>query len=183
VKLTKKPLLITGMKHCGKTTVGKLAADALTAGFVDIDSLIEELYRDKNGVDLTCREIYRKGSQIFQAFEMEAAEKLLTFPHHLVAAAGGGLCENEQAAAILKNRFLWIYLSEEANILYKRIISRGIPAFLPVDDAYNGFLKIYKKRSSIYENSADIKISARGRGADVLNSELIELLRENGYAG
>ena len=56
----------------------------------------------------------------------------------------------------------YLGLFEEADVLYKRIIRGGIPAFLSETDPYRNFLRLYETRTAIYDNIADIKVFSAG---------------------
>mgnify|MGYP006307298121 FL=1 len=40
----KKHIILTGIKHSGKTSVGKLLAERLGRTFIDVDRVLERLY-------------------------------------------------------------------------------------------------------------------------------------------
>ena len=66
-----KSIVLMGIKHCGKSTQGKILAKKLELPFFDTDSLIEEM----NG--MTCRQIYsEKGEAAFKTAEYQACKKI-----------------------------------------------------------------------------------------------------------
>ncbi|MDC7127357.1 MAG: shikimate kinase [Spirochaetales bacterium] len=179
-----KPVLITGMKHCGKSSVGKQLSEIFNISFYDMDSLLEDIYQKENSKKLSSREIYKEGRDVFQNYEKISAEKLSLKSENsiLVSAAGGGLCDNEKAVKILKPSFLFIYIEEKADILFERIIAKGIPAFLSPENPYKDFLELYKKRTNIYNSLSDIKISACGKNIPELCVLTANKLVEEDYA-
>ena len=59
-------IVLCGIKHCGKTTVGKALAAALNVPFVDTDDLIVE----KDGGTRTVREIFKtEGEEYFRKMD------------------------------------------------------------------------------------------------------------------
>lgn len=184
--ILKKAVLLTGMKHCGKSSTARLIASHFTRPFIDIDDKAEELYFAATGERLSSREIYKRfGRNMFMTYELKASELVSRKADRgvLVAAAGGGICDNDRALEILKDNFIFIYIEEIAELLYERIIKKGVPAFLSDQNPYDDFLKLYSKRSTIYEKLCNIHISGGGRSTKAVADEIIERLMEDGYAG
>jgi shikimate kinase len=161
----KKHIVLTGIKHSGKTSVGKLLAAGLGRTFIDVDRVLERLY-DSQG-RFTCREIYRKhGREFFRSLETDAVKDITENRAHnslLVLAAGGGLIENTEALGPLKKVGIFIYLKEQPEVLFKRISRRGIPPFLDEDNPRESFYRLYDKRSKLLETNADIIFTVKGR--------------------
>lgn len=178
-------MLITGLKHSGKTSTGRLLAGKFGTSLIDTDDLLEEIYRVETGYNLSSRDIYRKGRDLFQNFEASAAEKaaLAAKEDNIVCSAGGGICENGRALEFLTETFTVVYISEIVEILYKRIIKNGIPAFLSEENPFEDFNLIYKTRDTKYDKICDIKIEAAGRSISEICLKIIEKLTEEGYAG
>lgn len=173
-------ILITGMKHSGKSTAGRIIARELSTNFTDLDDLIEEIYSDENGETLSCREIFQKGRTVFQDYEVKAARKLAGTHGIFTAAAGGGICDNQSACEKMKS-FTWIYIEETPDLLFKRISAEGIPPFLNTEEPYADFIKLYNRRTPIYDKLCNIKITAAGRMPAEICSEIIEKLTGAGY--
>ena len=168
------------MKHSGKSSLAALAAKALRTSFFDMDDLLKELYRSENGEDLSSRQIYRRGREIFMSWELKAARVLAGREGFFIAAAGGGICENDGACDVLKD-FTWVYIDEKAEVLFDRIKRGGIPPFLSAEDPYNDFLRLYRNRTSIYDKLCNIRVQADGRKPDQICAEIIDRLTEAGY--
>jgi shikimate kinase len=160
---------LTGIKHSGKSTLGSLLAAEIGCLFVDLDEQIENLFSAGEREKRPVREIYRRyGRRVFQDYEYRAAESIAsaweTNPGtSLVAAAGGGIIDNPDACKALKPPALIIYLEEEAELLYERIIRNGIPPFLSGEDPRRDFLALYERRSSAYRDYADLTLALEGR--------------------
>lgn len=177
-------IIIIGMKHSGKTTLGKrLAAECRTL-FHDLDDMIESLFAE-GGERKTCREIFTcLGKDGFAVLEAEAAGGLaqkLAEPVFSVAALGGGAAENRAALERLFGRGKFVYISEEASILYERIMQRGIPPFLNPDDPWGSFEELMKRRTDIYTHIADMTIPMCGAEQEEAFSIFKEKLEEAGY--
>ncbi|MFP4178565.1 MAG: shikimate kinase [Spirochaetaceae bacterium] len=150
-------LIITGLKHCGKSSLGMRLAQTLSLPFYDLDTLILE---DISGEGyLSVRELYRTaGRSKFQEHELAAAKKLAGIMENTaaVAALGGGTIENEKALGMLPSRAPLLYLHVEEEELFRRISASGIPPFLEGDRRPEElFADIYARRTVLYERAAD----------------------------
>ena len=97
VDCLKKSVLLTGMKHCGKSSTGKILAKVFDTEFTDIDDIAEVIYHADAGTALSSREIYRKGGkELFQQYELFASNRITADAQscNLIAAAGGGISYN-----------------------------------------------------------------------------------------
>ena len=177
-------IIIIGMKHSGKTTLGKRLAAECRVLFYDLDDMIESLYA-QDGERKTCREIFTGlGKDGFAALEAEAAGILaqkLAKPASSVAALGGGAAENRAALERLFGRGKFVYISEEASILYERIMQRGIPPFLDPNDPWGNFEELMKRRTGIYTHIADITIPMCGAEHEEAFRIFKDRLEEAGY--
>ncbi len=173
---------LAGIKHCGKSTLGKLLADKIGCPFIDFDEKIEELFSDREGEALGVREIYEQhGKNIFRDYERLAAESIVSDRRKnrkepLVAALGGGIIDNAEAWAVIKQAGLIIYIDEDPEILYERIIKNGIPPFLSSGNPRQDFLQLHKRRSSSYRKDADLTLSLEGRPIDGALNLLIKVV-------
>ena len=69
-------VLLIGMKHCGKTTVGRALAERTNRRFADVDDLIRQTHERETGEDLTVREIFRRnGEAFFEEIEARAVRR------------------------------------------------------------------------------------------------------------
>ena len=67
----KNAIILTGIKHCGKSTQGKLLAERLGCSFFDTDDIIFDI------TGKTPRQIYNEqGAQAFMQAETNACEFL-----------------------------------------------------------------------------------------------------------
>ena len=187
----KKParsIILCGIKHCGKSTLGKMLAAALDLDFYDTDDLIYE----QTGMD--ARAIYKsQGKDAFMAAELKACEylqELLSAPNEAsqakeaaaaksaVIATGGGICQNEPAIAILKKLGTIVYLEVPEITAAGRIVRearflpdgtiQNLPAYIanknPADqkEVRAIFHDFYMERTKKYRSLADITVQAQG---------------------
>jgi len=150
-----------GMKHCGKSSFGKLLAASLNYPFVDLDDLI--LAKARSRGFFSVRELYRTvGLKIFQEYETEA----LNIIHNAresrpsVLSLGGGYADNNtamQTAADIGHR---IYLRVPEQTLYRRIIRGGLPPFLEGEASPEElFHQLYLRRDGLYASYAALIVA------------------------
>ena len=168
------------MKHCGKSTIGRMLSERLGLPFSDLDDLAESFFFTETGERLSSREIFRKGRDVFQKYEYKASLGAVDSAKHgrIICAAGGGICENKRALDAVASAFITVYIAEEAEVLYSRIIRGGIPAFLSSSDPFEDFKRLFKTRTAIYDKIADIKVVSAGRTAEEIFEETAVLLEE-----
>lgn len=176
-------IILLGMKHSGKSTLGLRLASDLNIGFVDLDTLIERAYRAD--LAISCREIYRRhGKQHFQQLETEAARSLArllaTSPH--AAALGGGIADNQEALEALEGCGLACYLKDSEKRLFARIMQRGRPAFLSEHDPEGSFHSLFVSRTAVYESHADLIVEIDGLNQDQAYSHLLSRIMETLHA-
>ncbi len=139
-------LQLAGMKHTGKSSLGRLWADRHGWTFYDLDTLLEE------GTGKTSRQLYLdEGKEGFQRRETEAAVRVA---HQLekgrvVLAWGGGTAANQHAVAALRPWGVIVALSESVDVLYERIMKGGRPAFLSAENPREDFQWVYRERTAL----------------------------------
>ena len=170
------PFFFCGLKHCGKTTLGKLTAQTLSMRFIDADdmisTLISELPEFKKS---TIRKFYQKnGQKAFQEFEYKSMAAELE--HNIVLrdsskemytpyiyALGGGACDNDLLITYLKGTCGTIfYIKQDEQELLTRILKKGIPPFLNPENPEESFHNLFIARSEKYEILADHIIDISG---------------------
>lgn len=176
-------IYMMGMKHSGKTTVGRFAAKALSAAFIDLDDVILSIVgrEGKPGIFDSCRAVYKTfGGEYFRRTEALAARETAAGSQDgtIVCALGGGTIENTEARKHLEGTGLFVYLEESREVLYRRISAGGIPAFLDREDPYEDFIRLCEKREKHYAEAADITIRGLGRRAEEIAGEAVRRIRE-----
>jgi shikimate kinase len=169
-----------GMKHCGKSTLGRMLAERRSAAFYDLDELTAEIIGAEGGVSI--REFYRaRGEEAFRLCEAEAARKLAGLcerDRHIVAALGGGTIENEAAMERLSHAGMFVYLESPPEVLFRRIAAGGLPPFLPSERPYEAFLELYERRTALYRQRADLTVQLGELGPLEAIMELTRVIEE-----
>ena len=181
--MVEKSIVLTGMKHSGKSTLAGMLAWEMRVRNVDLDELVEKEYRGDGLV--SCREIYRQhGEAFFKNLEQRAAK---TLAHEmdrsfLIASLGGGTIENEPAWNTLAGLGTLVYLIVDVDVLFKRIMKGGVPAFLSPDHPYEGFAELYEQRSALMRANADITVELKDDSIEESFRKLLTKIKEYGYA-
>ena len=165
--------ILMGIKHCGKSTQGRLLSKNLNCLFYDTDDIIFELNKK------TPRQIFSScGEELFKNAEYEAcaflAKKIRAENKTAVIATGGGICNNGRALNELHQLGKFIFLKTEESIACERIIREAkiqtdgslvnLPAYIakkePKDlqQVKNIFHDFFEERVKIYSSIADITI-------------------------
>jgi len=168
-------ILLCGMKHCGKSTQGRLLARKLGARFIDLDLEVERMYfATTNGRRAGCREIYREhGEEYFRKLEAAAIAGLMEFPpENAVISLGGGTVSNPFLPKDWKTLGKVVYLKASPLVLYSRIEKRGLPPYLAqTDDPAAKFRRICEEREADFERAADLVFDLDMQASSADNSE------------
>ena len=184
----RKGIVLMGMKHCGKSTLGRALAETRGLPFVDLDELTEKEFDPARS--LSCREIAKvHGERLFRSLEERAAERLARMIAEsapegvgLVAALGGGTVESARAMDALAKVALLVYLEESAEVLYERVAARGLPSFLDPADPHGSFLAVFARRAPLFRERAHVVVHLMGMEIEQAFTELVQALAEAGYA-
>ncbi len=181
------PLYFFGLKHCGKTTLGRLTAQALSLGFFDADDILSDYLSSLAGyTSMTIREFYHlEGKNRFQELEyLSMTENLkdkiplsvtsLKKNINYLYALGGGVCDNTRLMRFLKQTSgTFFYIKQDEKILLNRILKRGVPPFLDSKNPEESFHELYIARSEIYTKQADYIIDISGNQSIEVSLQMI----------
>jgi shikimate kinase len=149
-------LFFCGIKHSGKTSLGRLVAKKMGYLSIDNDDLIL-----KDRPDLTSiRELYKsEGKEAFMTQEAASLEKYLVLsPEKTIISLGGGSCDNERLISLIKATGKVVYLKVAEDVLLKRILRGGVPPFLDPLNIEGSFSELYTHRDELYGKFSDIVI-------------------------
>lgn len=165
-----------GIKHSGKTTLGRLCAEALNLPFFDLDILIEEQYSKER--ILNFRELYLKlGETGFSELETRAV-KSISIRSNGILALGGGTIDNFDAMETVREADSLVFLDVKENILFKRIRKNGFPSFLEKSPE-KLFHKLFLRRRPLYKNIATMTIKITDENTEEILSILLKKIEEN----
>ena len=178
-------LVLIGMKHCGKSTVAAGVAERLGWRCIDTDQLLVDLHARRSGEQRTCREIFREiGAQAWESLEADAvAELAATLSNDARQAAialGGRTALNPACREHLPAMGTLVLLEVDADELYRRILTGGIPPFLNADDPRGSFDAMLAERLPVYRSLADVRVNCTDRTPDQCITAVLRALdRDN----
>jgi len=149
-------LFFCGIKHSGKTSLGRLFAQKTGYRCIDNDDLI---LKDRPAFS-SIRELYKnEGKEAFMAQEAASLEAFLSLsPQNTIISLGGGACDNSRLISLAKASGTMIYLKVAEDILLKRILRGGVPPFLDPLNVKGSFSELYRSRDALYGKFSDIVI-------------------------
>lgn len=183
-------IILMGIKHCGKSTQGRIISKKLSVPFFDTDDVIFEM------TGKTPRQIYTElGNEGFQEAEEKACSFLLekinsSAEKNAVVATGGGICGNKKALDVLKKIGAFVFLKTPERIASFRVLREisvaqdgtllNVPAFIAkknprsVADAKKIFHDFFIERECIYEQLADVVIDMSSSSKEANAAKIIE---------
>lgn len=147
-------VFLIGMMGAGKTTVGRLLAQQFGYGFLDTDSVIEQV------AGKTITSIFTdEGEEAFRQLESQVLSEV-SARTHLVVATGGG---------IVQRRFNWSYLhyglivwlDAPVEVLIERLQDDDTRPLLQGTEPAQALQRLLEERRSLYAE-ADLHVSING---------------------
>jgi shikimate kinase len=151
-------LALVGFMGTGKSSVGRIVADALQFEFVDTDAMIEA----QSG--RTISDIFaQKGEPVFRQLEQQVVENL-AFRQKLVISTGGGLVMNPNNLTSLRTHALVICLWASAETIWERVRTQTHRPLLQTPDPLGKIKQMLTERGPTYR-TADVLIHTGLRSA------------------
>lgn len=167
----KRHIVLIGLPGAGKTTVGRLVAEQLQTGFVDVDAAIVR----KMGMPVT--QIFGQfGEAKFREVEREITEGAIQGPP-CVISPGGGWAAQEGAIEAAKAGSFIIYVKVSAMTAAKRAVGEDTRPLLAGQDPNEQMRALLKEREPHYLK-ADAEVKADTTGAVGVASEIVALARQ-----
>jgi shikimate kinase len=156
-----------GVKHAGKSTIGRILAAKRGMDFIDLD---EEILGMERGKFSSVRELWNaRGGERFRILDEAAsafvAARLSAASRPTVVALGGYTGSHAAAIAHLRGLGIVVYLDVDPEILFERIARSGIPPFLDRADPAASFMKLHELRAAGMKRIADVVVPIRGEDA------------------
>lgn len=152
-----RSIFLIGMMGAGKTTVGRLLAQALGYRFIDCDHELER----RAGVRIaTIFEL--EGEAGFRAREAALLAEL-TEQHGVVLATGGGAVLWPENRALLRERGLAIYLEASADEIARRTRHDTSRPLLAGPDRRARIEALLEERAPLYRETAALRFRSPAR--------------------
>lgn len=166
-------IILIGFMGCGKTSVGIRLSYELRIPMLDTDKEIERQRR------ITVSEIFEKyGEEAFRNMETECLTRLLTEKEDRIISVGGGLPVRGENRALLKELGTVFYLRVTAETVCRRLEGDTSRPLLQGDNPEEKVKELLGKRTSVYEEAADVIIDTDDKSFDEIIKEITEKLEE-----
>lgn len=159
-------LALIGFMGTGKSSVGRMAADAMRFTFLDTDHVIEAR------AGATISEIFaQQGEPAFRDWERRIVEEL-TRRQKTVIATGGGLPAVPENLASLKTHALVVCLWASPETIYARVREHSHRPLLQADDPLAKIRELLAAREPYYRQ-ADVLVSTELRSAREVATQVV----------
>jgi shikimate kinase len=148
-------LILIGLKHCGKTTLGRQLARALQQPFLDTDELLLQHYPSTS-----ISALYTQyGEHEFRRMEQKVIQSIES--HHIgIIATGGGSVLNAANVTHLQALGTLMYLQLSFATWCARLTAHAQPAFLTQDQ----WQEMYQQRHVVYQRVAQLTVNVDNSG-------------------
>jgi shikimate kinase len=164
----KKHVVLIGLPGSGKTTVGRIVAEQLHAGFVDVDSIL--IRREGKPIAMIFAE---KGEGAFRELERKEMEAALA-NQPAVIAPGGGWAAQPGALEAAKAAGYVVYLKTRPETAAARAQPSGTRPLLMGGDPEAQMRALSKEREPFYLR-ADAKVETDRKSAEQVATEVVRL--------
>jgi shikimate kinase len=177
-------IILIGMKHCGKTTLGAALAAQWECPFSDVDKLIEERNACEGGGPLSVRDIFNQHGEA-RFVELETAVvcalylRLADSRDRHVISVGGRTALNTRVDELLAALGLIVYLEVSAGEIFARVARTGIPAFVDQADPAKHFHELYQQRGPHYRRLAHLIVNVDNLEPAAALSKLCHALEQH----
>lgn len=177
-------VVLIGMKHGGKTTVGERLAARWSCPFYDVDRMIEDMAECETHERMSVRDVYsRHGEEYFRRIESlvicDLYMKLDCSDTSAVVALGGRTALNHSVTDLLSGIGLVVYLEVAPEELWARVQNTGTPPFLDAADPEAHFFQMYRDRQPLYEKLSELKINLDHLGPEAATDRVEACIKEH----
>jgi len=163
-------VVLIGLPGSGKTTVGKLVADALKSPFVDIDAIVAR--KEGRPISMIFAE---KGESVFRELERVEMEAALGGVPAIIAP-GGGWAAQQGALSSVQQRGLVVYLKTRPDTAASRAAPQGNRPLLTGEDPSSQMRELLKEREPFYV-LADATVETDRKAPAKVVEEIVRLAR------
>lgn len=158
----KENIVLIGMPGCGKSTIGRMLAEAMGRRFVDIDELIVQ--REGRSIPSIFEE---GGEELFRQIEIEVTASL-NHETGMVIACGGGVVTREENYYSLAENGRLIFVNRAIDVLPTdgRPLSQSTP-----------LSRLYAQRLPLYRSWCDMEVENNGKPLEEVVEEIMEAAR------
>lgn len=151
-------IILIGFMGCGKSTVGRKLANALSYEFMDTDTVIEETYGK------TISKMFEEdGEEAFRKAETELLRKLEKEAKGLVIATGGGMPMREENVACMRNIGTVVFLEAKIETILERLKNDTGRPLADGEDREKKLRPLYEKRLPVYLDAAELRLDTEDK--------------------
>lgn len=171
-------ICLIGLRGAGKTTLGKLAAEALDVPFVDLTQEIEQ------AADMPLAEVLAfYGEAGYRKMEADALERVGIRHDRLILSVAGGIVAEEKTYSQLLERFhaIWIRTSPDEHIQRVRAPgdNRQIKNNAPAMEQLKTLIAV---RTPLYAK-AEAQLNTAGTDVQASLDDLLQIITKHGFLG
>lgn len=111
-----KNIILTGLTGCGKSSIGKVLAQRIGWGFIDLDDWIEKIFKSSPE-----KIINKKGMPYFRNCEYEALSSLHRIQNHVISLGGGTICEKKTRTFVMRMGLV-VWLDVSPHVITRRLL-------------------------------------------------------------
>lgn len=163
-------IILLGFMGSGKTVVGKLLAEKLHKGFVDLDDWIEK------EAEMTINEIFDKnGEAYFRELEKKIVEKARNILTNTVISTGGGVILRERNVENLHQAGVLIWLKVSPEKVYERTKNAIHRPLLNCPDPIGKIKELLSFRTPYYTRATNYIIDTSNLTVEEVVTKIIEI--------
>ena len=137
--------------------------------FVDLDRELEDIAKEDKGQYYTCRQIYQQfGADEFSRYEAQALKSV---------AARKNIVLSPDNQSILKSIGKIIYLKADPEVIFHRMESKGLPAWLQKNPTLDYLKEVWNERNATYETIADEVVANSHMNIDDTAYEIFAMIK------
>ncbi len=169
---------LIGLRGAGKSTLGKLAGDALGLPFVELNKEIEA------ASDMPVSEVMALyGQEGYRELEAEALERVGAKHDKMILAVAGGIVAESTTYALLLQRFHTIWVHTSPSEYMQRVRAQGDVRPMEGNPAAMTQLKnLLDTRTPLYER-ADAQINTSNRPVKASLKDLLRIIEKRHFLG
>jgi len=163
---------IFGFMGVGKSSVGRLLAESLGMGFVDIDDAIVA----DAGMDIPS--IFKEqGEKGFRELEKAATEKVSEMDGVVIACGGGTVLDQENLSALRRNSRMILLIADPETILQRVQADGDTRPLLNNDGKGDPVSPLLRVRIPKYLKVADYVVNTSGKTQAKVAEEIADYMR------
>jgi len=164
---------IFGFMGVGKSSVGRLVAEALGMEFVDLDeTIVADAGKDIPAI------FEKRGEKGFRELEKEATQMIAAQDGFVIACGGGTVLDADNLEALRRNSRM-ILLTADPETILRRVEADGdTRPLLSVEEKVEPIACLLGERMPRYLEAADKAVDTSGKTQAQVAREIIEYLGE-----